>query len=134
IIATDQACFDWAIRPDGRPILPLFHLAAVLRAQTGQSGCLAHWFINEPAIGTLRADTHWWQALLGSVLEQTAPPGQWMAPGVPAEATRQAAFASIDSERDALPTPEAKALASAWQTMDIDGTLGWRVDGLAGAA
>jgi len=126
VIAGASTCYDWALPTNGQPILPLFPIAAILRAQTRrQAGGLARWFIHQPAVAPLRADQQWWQGLLGSVLAETAPAGPdgdrrfepWPEE---AEATRQAALGLIDAERDALPETAAQAFACAWQRMHSD--------------
>ncbi|WP_295588283.1 hypothetical protein [uncultured Lamprocystis sp.] len=126
VIAGASTCYDWALLTNGQPILPLFHVAAILRPQTRrQAGGLARWLIHQPAIAGLRVDQQWWQGLLGSVLAETALSGQgadrrFKPPPEEAEATRQAALGLIDAERDALPETAARALACAWHHMQID--------------
>jgi hypothetical protein len=74
-----------------------------------------------PASAPWRADERWWDALIGSLLEETAPPGsrQCPRPKMPwehPEATRRAALALVLSERDALPEAESRAFGRAWKT------------------
>jgi len=126
VIAGTSTCYDWALLTNGRPILPLFHVAAILRPPTRrQIGGLARWFIHQPAVARLRVDQQWWQGLLGSVLAETAPADpdadrRFEPRPEEAEATRQAALGLIDAERDALPETAARALACAWHRMQTD--------------
>ncbi|AUB83958.1 hypothetical protein [Candidatus Thiodictyon syntrophicum] len=125
-IGGEGGYYHWALLSPDRPILPLLHLAACLRPER-QAGTLALWFMYQPDCAPLRREPRWWAALIGSVLTQTtppdardtAPPRPWCAP---AEATRRAALALIDAEREALPPAEAMALARAWGDLDSDGT------------
>ncbi|WP_295383989.1 hypothetical protein [uncultured Thiodictyon sp.] len=119
VLASDSAGYDWTARADDRPILPLLQVAVILQPER-QAGTLAHWLMYHPHCAALRRDPRWWEGLLGSVLEQTAPPAR-PGPGGPlAEATRQAALGLIDAERDALPAAESAALAGAWRTQAIE--------------
>lgn len=122
IIAAEGCWHDWALLDTGRPILPLFHLAASLQPHR-QAGALALWLIYEPGGASLRIDPRWWEALIGSVLGQTAPsvsrgPAGDAADWVEGEATCRAALALIDSAGDALPEAERLALGQAWRILE----------------
>ncbi|WP_295444210.1 hypothetical protein [uncultured Thiodictyon sp.] len=119
MLTMDRACYDWAGLDDARAILPLLHVAAILQPDR-QAGTLAQWLMYHPACATLRRDPRWWEALLDSVLEETAAPGARGGGARLAEATRQAALALIDAEADALPAAESLALTVAWRARAID--------------
>jgi hypothetical protein len=119
-MADDEAFYDWALTSDGRPILPLVRIAVALRPEP-RPGELGRWLMTWPASAPWRADERWWDALIGSLLEETALPGSrqcprpkrpWEQP----EATRRAALALVLSERDALPEAESRACGRAWKT------------------
>ncbi len=119
-LADESACYAWATAGDGRPRLPLVRVAAALRSQP-RLGELGRWLMTRPDAAAWRADPRWWEALIGSMVEESAPSGSaagtgprwpWERP----EATARAALQSILAEQPFLPKLQAQALGLAWET------------------